>query len=294
MRSLGTALVIIAMSQSSALADETEEDKRKAQVVFDQGLKLFDQGRYGEACPKFEEALKLYYTGLGIRGKLAECYEKIGKIASAYDHYRDVIDRARARGEPDRALFASERAQILEPRLPRVIIDPGPSSELDGFTLQIGSRVLHESTFNTPVAVDPGRLVISAEADGYRIFEKQLTISERETRTIEVSALEPLSTSDSGGGSVSTLGVVLIGVGVASLGGSGYFYLNALDKREEFINNTGCPIPTSGLWVCDDSFQDDFETVKGRIRLHQITPRRRDRVGRGWRVLVAARFEIRG
>lgn len=47
-------------------------------------MRLFAEAQYGEACEQFEASLALV-PGMGTRGKLAECYEKVGRTAIATD-----------------------------------------------------------------------------------------------------------------------------------------------------------------------------------------------------------------
>ncbi|MEJ7735736.1 MAG: hypothetical protein WKG00_41925, partial [Polyangiaceae bacterium] len=70
------ALVLMSLS-SAARAD----DRASAQALFDAGKLLVADGKYAEACPKFEASFTLDRT-LGTLLNLADCHEKVGKVAT--------------------------------------------------------------------------------------------------------------------------------------------------------------------------------------------------------------------
>ena len=59
---------------------------------------------------------------MGTQFRLAECYEKLGSIASAYQQYMAVADAAKEANKKDRELVARKRADALEPRIARLTI----------------------------------------------------------------------------------------------------------------------------------------------------------------------------
>src|SRR5690606_6369061 len=101
-RSVRCALVIVALVGLVALPApspaDTAASMARAQALFDEGIHLFNLGRYEDACPKFEASLALV-AGVGTRGKLAECYEKLGRTASAWRIYGEVERLARRTGD---------------------------------------------------------------------------------------------------------------------------------------------------------------------------------------------------
>ena len=76
-------------AQEPPRSQQQAEDKAAAQVLFDEGRTLMDAERYGEACPKFAESLRLD-AALGTQLNLARCYQLVGKTASAWILYLEA------------------------------------------------------------------------------------------------------------------------------------------------------------------------------------------------------------
>ena len=82
-------------------------NRAAAEALFNEGRSLVAGGHYSDACPKFEASQQLD-PGLGTLLNLAECYEKLGKTASAWAEYREAIPLARASGSKVRQDLATE------------------------------------------------------------------------------------------------------------------------------------------------------------------------------------------
>lgn len=88
MRSTRNGLVCSAMLLAAAIAPAAAAqagggDKAVAQALFTEALKLMKSGAHAEACPKLEKSQELD-PGMGTQFRLAECYEGVGRIASAW------------------------------------------------------------------------------------------------------------------------------------------------------------------------------------------------------------------
>ncbi len=77
------SLALCLTAPQAAFAQTAAERAAAAQVLFDDALKLTNAGRYAEACPKFKSAQDLD-PGMATQFRLADCYEHIGKTASAW------------------------------------------------------------------------------------------------------------------------------------------------------------------------------------------------------------------
>jgi serine/threonine-protein kinase len=105
-----------------------------ARTLFADARTLADAGHYEEACPKFEESRRLL-AGVGTIYNLADCYEHVGRTASAWATFLDAAAAAASAGEGEREKVARTRAAALEPRLTRLRIRTNPAdSALPGLT----------------------------------------------------------------------------------------------------------------------------------------------------------------
>src|SRR6185503_11792758 len=115
-----------------------------------------------EACPLFEESQRLD-PQMGTLLNLAICHENVGRIASAWGEFRAVEQQARAASRDDRVKLAHERAEKLEPRLPRLrLVAP---ARVHGLTVKVDGETKGEPLWEG-VAVDPGIRNVEASAPG--------------------------------------------------------------------------------------------------------------------------------
>src|SRR2546421_10932747 len=100
----------------SAGAQSRAADYPIAQALFEEGRTLMAGGHYTEACLKFAESQRLDAAS-GTLLNLAVCHEKLGKTATAWAEYNDVVAATLREGNAERQRIASERIRALEPRL---------------------------------------------------------------------------------------------------------------------------------------------------------------------------------
>src|SRR5262245_63210105 len=82
-----------------------------AEALFRAGREAAEKGDYASACARFEESHRLE-PAAGTVFNLADCYEKRGQVASAWQRYREVKERLPAGDE--RVTFAEGRIKALE------------------------------------------------------------------------------------------------------------------------------------------------------------------------------------
>ncbi len=227
-------------------AAQTDADKEHATQLFEQGLAHLDRGDTERACGLFEQAFDLV-PGIGIQYQLAACFEKLGRTASAHRHFVEVAEVARRAGQDDRAKVAGDRAAALEPRLSKLVVKV--DQPVAGLTIRYNDTELPRAKWSTPIAVDPGRYLLRAEAPGFDAWMEERDLSvEGNTVTVRVP---PFSTpgdegDDDGGGSWTpwhTAGVVAAAVGVAAMGASIGVAVAAKSKDDEaaeHCDGSGC------------------------------------------------------
>src|SRR5258707_8791401 len=109
----------VAPLQARAHAHPRGTDPAGAEKLFADARKLLEAGKYAEACQKLADSQKLD-PGVGTLLNLAQCYEKLGRTATAWATYHEALAGARASGPVEREKRASRRAEALENRLPKV------------------------------------------------------------------------------------------------------------------------------------------------------------------------------
>lgn len=246
------AVAVDARAQSSA-------DKAAAEALFDQGRKLMKKKNYAEACPKLQASQQLD-SGIGTLLFLGECYEKLGKIASAWATFKQAESTAEAAGQAPRARIAKVRVAALEPQLTKLELQLG-ASDIPGLELRRDGELIPLASVSVAIPVDPGSIELTANAPGYVGWTKQVDVPKGPTViTVQVPALKAIPVEepppkvvepppakktspvrDDGGQGQSgstqrTIGLVVGGVGIAALAGGtvlGVLAKNKNDSSEE-------------------------------------------------------------
>ncbi len=148
-------------------------DEAGARTLFAEGRKLVDDGNYPDACPKFEESLRLD-PGTGTSFNLADCLEHIGRTASAWARFLDVAAASKAAGQPEREQIARVRAEKLEPTLSRLVIQVATRTR--GLVVERDGVVVGAASWGVAVPVDPGEHRLRATADGRRPWEDTTSV----------------------------------------------------------------------------------------------------------------------
>jgi hypothetical protein len=236
------------------------QDKAAAEALFDQGVRLMKQNSFEGACPKLEESERLD-PAVGTLLYLGECYERVGKTASAWATFREAASLASNSNQADRARIASGRAQELEPRLSRLTVELAPDvAKIDGVSVKRGSQRIEPSLYGTPLPVDPGEYLIEVTAPGYEKWTTPIKvegggasasvrvpglIKAPESATPAPSAapasaasgkpapLRPLPAPERGISTQQTLGLVVGGVGLIGVGLGSYFGIRAISQNSD-------------------------------------------------------------
>lgn len=160
--------VVLWMSPMVAAAQSESEAKVAANALFDEGKRLLADGAIEQACPKFEASLKLL-DQLGVRLNLADCYEQLGKTATAWTEFREAESRATKRRDA-RAAYARQRTDALAPRLVKLNISVLPANQLAGLTVRRDGAEIPVEAFGTALPINPGSYTIEASAPGFRTW----------------------------------------------------------------------------------------------------------------------------
>jgi hypothetical protein len=140
-------------------------DAAAAQALFDEAKQLMADGRYTAACPKFAESQQAD-PGLGTQFHLADCWQHVGRIASAWALFHEVESQAHARGESGRERVARDRAVALEPFLPKLQILPREGEAAAGMIIRRDGIEVGREQWGAEVPIDPGTHVVTVFVPG--------------------------------------------------------------------------------------------------------------------------------
>jgi hypothetical protein len=181
---LALVLLVSAALVPSALTAAAERDEVGARVLFAEGRRLADAGRYAEACLEFDKSLRLD-PGVGTSFNLADCEEHLGRTASAWARFLDVA----AATKLERQRVARARAAALEPKLARLVVEVRAPAA--GQTVERDGAPLEAAAWGIAVPVDPGPHLIAARAPGKKDWTGSATVPDGPgTTVVSVPALE--------------------------------------------------------------------------------------------------------
>jgi hypothetical protein len=206
------------------------QQRAAAELLFDEGKKAMDAGDFTQACAKFEESNRLDAAS-GTTLNLANCEERRGRVASAWERYRAAVQLL-AEGDRRRE-FAQAKVRQLEPLVPRLTIVLSSSAPRDTTVSRNGKPLT--ASLGIPLPLDPGEYRVLVQAPGHRDAEYAVTLEEGELKGIEVQpgevatpeqqkTLKPVVIIQTDEGQTErTLGYVFGGIGAASLVGAAVF-----------------------------------------------------------------------
>ena len=109
---LHIAAITVALAVTPKLA--SADDKAAAEEAFSRAKQLVAAGNFAEACPLFEASHRAD-PQIGALLNAADCYEQLGRTATAWAEFREADELATKRHDK-RAPYAKQRAEALVDR----------------------------------------------------------------------------------------------------------------------------------------------------------------------------------
>jgi hypothetical protein len=259
-------------------------DKASAEALFDDARRLLAAGKLAEACPKFAESQRLD-PAIGTLLNLGDCYERSGKLASAWAAFREAAAASRNAGDARREAEGQKRAAALEMRIPKLTVSVPPEAEVAGLEVKRDGVSLGKAVWASPTPVDPGEHVVEATAPGKQRWSKTVVVEARPTTLLVTvprlqdaapgapppaaaapatvvipppagppAAAQPIE--DGGWGAQRYVGVAAIGVGLAGIGVGTVFGLRARAQNDDSAEHcSGNTCTAAGVALRDDALE---------------------------------------
>jgi hypothetical protein len=170
------ALGVCIASAPAMVFAQSAQDKADAEVLFNAAKSALAAGNFADACPKFAESQRKD-PAIGTALYLAECYEKSGKIASAWAQFRVAEDMANQRHD-NRAGLAKQRADRLSPSKMTIVLSP-EAKDTPGLEVKRDSESVGSASFGLASPLDGGRHSVVASAPGKRSFEWSVDVAQQ-------------------------------------------------------------------------------------------------------------------
>ena len=240
-----TVVLAAALVGPSARAD----DQTLAQTLFDEAVKLMDQHRFAEACPKLAESQRLDPGG-GTLIDLGICREGEGKLASAWAAYNEALSQAIQDNRRERENSARHHVEELEGKLAKLAIDLSEGARhTDQIEIRLDGTAVRQAAWGVLSPIDRGEHAIVVTAPGKREFHTSVNVLEDgSVQHVTIPPLEaaPVVASPEHGGTTRSSGQVVVGwvtagLGVAVLGVGAVTGILAINDRQQ--SNSLCTFP---------------------------------------------------
>jgi serine/threonine-protein kinase len=285
---LGVAVAAAAAATWSAAparaqAPPPSRNEVAAEALFEDARALVQAGKYAEACPKFADSERLG-PSVATLLNLANCWEKLGRTATAWVTYRQAASAANASGRTDYLATALRHADGLALKLARLTIQV--QAPVAGLQIQRDGVLVDSAEWGAPIPVDTGPHTVAATAAAHKPWSTSVDVAQDGTlTTVSVPSLEeapaapvagppvivappPASAASAGtttqpesgegaGNTQRAVAVAIAAVGVVSLGVGGIIALGAKAIDKDSLGNCTTADPnlcnTAGLSQRNDA-----------------------------------------
>lgn len=261
MRFVPALVAALWLSALPALAQEQPADP--ATALYQEGADLASQGKWAEAREKFQAAVALRATPVGLFN-LAQAERNLGLLASAKRHFVSARSLAEREGADDVRRLADDALANVAPRVPRLALKlPADAAKVEARVDDRPAEIVEGE-----LELDAGSHRVTITAAGEKPFVRQIVAvdGERQVLVVRFERTRPApppapppkprapgpEPERAGGAPVGPL--ILSGVGVASLVVGAVFHVRRNDKLDEAA--AGCT-RTGGGWSCPASLEDD-------------------------------------
>jgi hypothetical protein len=241
-----TLVAVAIVFTSGGVARANGKGDARAEALFTEGRRLMAAGDFAAACPKFADSQAIE-PAPGTALNLATCYEKAGKLASAWAAFHTAQAVAQTAKQVDRARAAAKRADKLEPTLSHLIISVSPEAQVPGLEVRCDGEPVRQPEWGVAVPLDGGGHDIEASAPGKKTWKTHVELAaSRQDLSVDLPALEseapppppepspeparvaslaagttpdvPPDAPKSGGGGLKVAGLAVGAVGLAGIG----------------------------------------------------------------------------
>jgi hypothetical protein len=245
-----SALTLLVLT-ATAVAQPSPEATR----LFEDGRELAKQGKWAEACERFQKSVALD-PAPGTKLNLGDCLEKQGKVRAGWIMFEEAA-RDFDRTKDARAKFAHDRAAAASAKLATLVIKVTDSSRA-GLAIRINDRTATPQP-EIVERVDPGPVTVSVTAPDKQPFTATETAAAGKTVVVDVPVLadprsetispDPVVGPDDTPGRRRKRMIVAIGLGAAGglcLAGSAILGLSANSQYDGAFANGSCVTSPDG------------------------------------------------
>ena len=189
-RVVALGALVVALSAGTPSHAESATDVAMAEGLFNEGVKLLEQKKYGEACDMLDRSRKLA-IGLGVTLYLADCQESNNKPGTALALFREAEKMAGERKDA-RQQIAKERADKLEKMAARIVLRVSAEVTTAGQQVILDGRKMDLKDWAQPIVTDPGVHKVRSMSEDGNVWASEVTAVAGGTIGVDIPLLRPL------------------------------------------------------------------------------------------------------
>lgn len=214
-RSFWAALVgacLIALTPASGLSQSKGQQPSESEVAeatkrFIEGQKLYADNKFPDALIEFR-ASYLAVPSPNSHLYVARCLRELGRLVAAYEEYGQVLIEASERAASETKYGPTVKAAVdernaLRDKIGRVSVSV--PADATGAVVHIGQDIVAGGRWAQEIAVEPGTVKVRVEAPGREPYERQVSVSSGEKKSVSAT-MPPGGNSDSSSSSSSSSG----------------------------------------------------------------------------------------
>ncbi|MBW2262068.1 MAG: PEGA domain-containing protein [Deltaproteobacteria bacterium] len=149
-----------------------DEAKQEAKERFSKGVEFFNASEYGAALAEFHWAFEVspHYM---VLYNIARCYARLNKHIEAMKYFEQYLEEGGTKIGKKRLKEVEVEMSALVKIIAYLDITTG---DVKGATIKVGEKVAGHTPLAQPVAVEPGPVTVSVDADGYRSESKEIVV----------------------------------------------------------------------------------------------------------------------
>jgi serine/threonine-protein kinase len=278
-----------------ASAQPRPRDPAGAEKLFSEARKLLDAGQFAEACQKLADSQQLD-PGVGTLLNLAQCYERMGKTATAWATYREAADAAKMSGQVERERKAARAADALLADLAKFTVTVPEVAAAKGVEVTRNGMPVPRSLWGVSEPIDPGEYVIVAHTPGGKPWSTRIKVEPGRVAVVILPPFEdpatgsPGATTPSGptvsntpaptqiteptasiggmsergiaGRRLAELGLLAAGVGAVAFGTVEWFRFSSKNEDMIVACGVGARCPTASAYSEYLSLHDEASTAR--------------------------------
>lgn len=286
---LALAVAFACALETSVAWSQTPSEKAAAEVLFQEAVELMGHNRLEDACNKYQASHDLD-PAIGTLLRLADCYDRLGRSASAWALFVEAETVAARAQQTERAEIAGTRAAELKQRLSTVRLQIEEPGAIEGLKIAVNKVDIPQPSWGTALPFDPGMAQLRVTAPGYEPWSTEVEVpvgpasttvripllerapEERAAPVATTRAFEPDPVREvpAPSSSQATWGYVAGGVGLAGLAAAGVLgyraYVLNQDSLELCAKDDPNACTTDGKNLRDDATQyGTYATIAGGV-----------------------------